>query len=141
MKRNMILMILFSLLVFGLEAGTGPGSMAWAAPPGQAKTDHKAQKLREKVLEIPPQTMVEVRLKNKEVVKGRLGDISSEGFVVRAAVGQQIADRKIAFDDVKSMKKFEGNKALRVAGYSALAVVVGIGVSMLITLIVVFATT
>ena len=141
MKRNMISVILLSLLTLGLGVGTGPGSVVWAAPPGQAKTDHKAQKLREKVLEIPPQTMVEVRLKNKEVVKGRLGDVSSDGFVVREAVGQQITDRKIAFDDVKSMKKFEGNKALKVAGYSALAVAVAVGTGMLITLIVILATT
>jgi hypothetical protein len=141
MKRNMISMILLSLVTLGLGLGTGPGSVARAASPEEAKTDQKAQKLREKALEIPPQTMVEVRLKNKEVVKGRLGDVSSDSFVVKEAIGQRIEDHKIAFDDVKSMKKFEGNKALKVAGYSALAVAVAIGTAMVISLIVVLATT
>jgi hypothetical protein len=139
MKRNVLSMILLSLVTLGL--GAGLGSVARAASPEQAKTDHKAQKLREKVLGIPPQTMVEVRLKNKEIVKGRLGDVSSDGFVVKEATGQQIEDHKIAFDDVKSMRKFEGNKALKVAGYSALAVAVAIGTGLVISLIIVLATT
>ena len=141
MKRDMISMVLLLLVTLSLGLGTGQGSVAGAASPQEAKTDHKAQKLREKVLEIPPQTMVEVRLKNKEVVKGRLGDVASDSFVVREAVGQRIQDRKIAFNDVKSMKKFKGNQALKVAGYSALAVAVAIGTGMLITLIVILATT
>ena len=141
MKRNMISMILLLLVTLGLGLGAASGSKAGTATPEDAKTDQKAQKLREKVLEIPPQTMVEVRLKDKEVVKGRLGDVSSDGFVVREAVGQRIEDRKVAFDDVKSMKKFEGNKALKVAGYSALAVAVAVGTAMVISLIVILATT
>lgn len=139
MKRNMISMVLLLLVTLGLGAGTA--DVFGAAAPAETKTDHKAQKLREKVLEIPPQTMVEVRLKNKEVVKGRLGDVSNDSFVVREAVGQRIEDRKVAYDDVKSMRKFEGSKALKVAGYSALAVAVGIGTAMVISLIVILATT
>lgn len=140
MRHNKISMV---LLLVTLELGWAGATadVARAASPEQAKTNHKAQKLREKVLEIPPQTMVEVRLKNKKVVKGRLGDISSDSFVVREAVGQRIEDQKIAFDDVKSMKKFEGNKALRVAGYSAIAMAVALGTAMVISLIVVLATT
>jgi hypothetical protein len=141
MKRNTILMILLALVTLGLGLGAASGSVAGAATPEEAKTDHKAQKLREKVLEIPPQTMVEVRLKNKEVVKGRLGDVSSDSFVVKQAIGQRIEDHKIAFDNVKSMKKYEGNKALKVAGYSALAVAVALGTGLVISLIVVLATT
>jgi hypothetical protein len=140
MKRDMISMVVLLLVTLGSGSVAGTAGAARAAYPAQAKTDHKAQKLREKVLEIPPQTMVEVRLKNKEVVKGRLGDVSSDSFVVREAVGQRIENRKVAFDDVKSMKKFEGNKALKVAGYSALAVAVAIGTAMVISLIVIFAT-
>jgi hypothetical protein len=139
MKRNIVSMILLSLVA--LMMGAGPGSMARAAAPEQAKVNHKAQELREKVLEIPPQTMVEVHLKNKDVIKGRLGDVSSDGFVVKEATGQRIEERKIVFDDVKSMKKFEGSKALKVAGYSAIATAAAIGTGLLITLIVVLVTT
>lgn len=141
MKGNVLSMILLSLVTLGWGLGAGPGNVARAAPPEEAKTDHKAQKLREKVLEIPPQTMVAVRLKNKEVVKGRLGDISSDGFVVKEAIGQRIEDHKVAFDDIKSMKKFEGNKALKVAGYSALAVGVAVVTVIGVTMLILLATT
>jgi translation initiation factor IF-1 len=139
MKRNVlpVTLILVVMLGLGLEAGAG---MTMVTGSGQASTSHKLT-LREKVFEIPPQTMVEVKLKNKEKVRGRLGEVSNEGFVVRVATGQRIEDRKIAFDDVKSMKKFEGNKALKVVGYSALVTGVVIGTAIVITAIVILVST
>jgi hypothetical protein len=136
MKRNVLSAVLVSVVMLEL----GPQARAGVPKttgPAQAETSSKPT-LREKVLEIPPQTMVEVRLKNKEKVRGRLVEVSSEGFVVKVVSGQAIEDRKVAFDDVKSMKKFEGNKALRVAGYSALATGVAVGTFITIVLIVVY---
>ena len=54
-------------------------------------------RLKEKVLEIPAGSMVEVRLKAKEKLRGRLGEISNEAFTVKIAKGNNIEDRKIAF--------------------------------------------
>ncbi len=82
----------------------------YAAKPSASIPAQVAQKptLQEKVLEIPPGSRVQVRLKNKEKLRGRLGEVSNEGFVLQYARGNQIEERKISFDEVKSLKVKEG---------------------------------
>jgi hypothetical protein len=71
------------------------------APGGQASL---TATLKQKVLEIPPQSMVQVKLKTKEKLRGRLGQVTDEGFVIKVAQGQKIEDRTVAFSDVKAIK-------------------------------------
>ncbi len=77
--------------------------------------------LQEKVLEIPPGSRVQVRLKNKEKLRGRLGEVSNEGFVLQYARGNQIEERIIGFDEVKSIKVKEGGRAWTVAKWILMA--------------------
>jgi hypothetical protein len=67
--------------------------------------------LKEQVLEIPPQTIIEARLKNKERVRGRLGEVSDEGFVLKMAKANKIEDRKISFDELRSIKVVEHKRS------------------------------
>jgi len=77
--------------------------------------------------------MIEVRLQAKEKLRRRLGEVSNERFTVKLAKGNKIEDRKIAFDDVNSIKSVGGSKA----GRTALYVLVGVGVGLLVVGIVV----
>jgi len=63
-----------------------------------------------------------------------LGEISNEAFTLKIAKGNNIEDRKIAFEDVKSIKSVGGSKA----GRTALYILAGAGVA-LVVLIVIFA--
>ena len=81
---------------------------------------------KERVLEIPAGSMVEVHLKAKEKLRGRLGEISNEAFTVKVAKGNTIEDRKIAFDDVKSIKSVEASQGKR----TALCILLGVGLAV-----------
>jgi hypothetical protein len=131
--REMICIVLSSILFLhsGLEAKAGvPG----AASPTQAESKAKPT-FKERILEIPPGSMIEVRLVTKEKVRGRLGEVSNEGFSLQTAKGNNIETRKIAFEDLKSIKKVEGKKAAKTAGYVTLGVLAGLGAVLLIIII------
>jgi hypothetical protein len=120
--RNIICLLLVTM-IFGtttLEARVGA---AGAVPPGQAGTERKLT-MKERILEVPPGTMIEVRLLNKQKIRGRLGELTDEGFSLTTAQGQKIETQKVVFTEVKSFKKVEGGKAGHVILYYALA---GIG--------------
>lgn len=128
--RNIICLALVTLL-FGtttLEARVGA---AGAVPGGQAGSGRKPT-LKERILEIPPGTMIEVRLLNKQKLRGRLGEITDEGFSLQTAQGNKIETRKLTFDDLKSVKKVEGSKAAKTAGWILVGVLAGIGALILI---------
>jgi hypothetical protein len=90
----------------------------------------KAPTLRERVLAIPPHAMVQVKLRSKEKIKGRLGEITNEGFIIQTATADRIDNQKISFDNVKSIKvNEEGGKKGRVAAY----IIVGAGIGAAVT--------
>src|SRR5574340_398780 len=71
-----------------------------------SRSQATAQKptLKEQILEITPGSMIAVRLKNKQKLRGRLGEVTDEAFTVKLARGNTIEDRKVAFNDLKSLK-------------------------------------
>lgn len=110
--RDMILLILISVL-FGnsvLEARIGASATGAALP---QETTKKAT-VQERIMEIPPGTMVEVRLMDKHKVRGRLGEVTNEGFSLQTAQGNKVETQKIAFTEVKTLKKVEGATGTKV---------------------------
>ena len=100
----------------------------YAAKPSASIPAQVAQKptLQEKVLDIPPGSRLQVRLKNNEKLRGWLGEVSNEGFVLQYARGNQIEKRIIGFDEVKSIKVKSikvkaGGRAWRVAKWILMA--------------------
>jgi hypothetical protein len=92
----------------------------------QAGTE-KTPTLRERVLAIPPHAMVQVKLHNKEKIKGRLGEVTNEGFDIQTATGDKIDNQKISFDDVKSIKEIdEGKRGHRLATNIVVGAAVGV---------------
>jgi hypothetical protein len=110
-----------------LEARVG----ALGPMPGAQESTAKPT-LKERILEVAPGTMIEVKLLNKQKIRGRLGELTDEGFSLTTAQGEKITTQKIAFAEVKSFKKVEGGKA----GHAAVYALAGIGAFFLILFIV-----
>ena len=128
--RNIICLVLVAML-FGtttLEAKVGA---AGAARSGQEGTERKLTP-KERILEVQPGTMIEVKLLNKQKLRGRLGEITDEGFSLQTAQGNKIETQKIAFNDLKSFKTVEGGKAAKTAGWIVLGALAGVGVLFLV---------
>ena len=106
---------------------------AMAAVSGPAPRAQTAQSptLKERLLQIRPGTMIEVRLHNKRKIRGGLGQVTDEGFSLTTAQGNKIDTQKVAFTEVKSLKKAEGGKGERIA----LFVLVGVGVFLTVIVI------
>ena len=82
-------------MTFALIAALLP-LQAFARPDFQAK-----------LLAISDSTLIKVELKNKEKLQGLKGGITGEGFVLKISASGSDQDRKIAFQDVKSINKID----------------------------------
>jgi TRAP-type mannitol/chloroaromatic compound transport system substrate-binding protein len=122
MGRCVISLLLVSVLWVhsGLFA---KAETARAVATSQASASQKPT-LKEQIIQIPTGVQVEVRLLNKERLRGRLGEVSDEGFSVQIAKGNQIETRKVAFSDVKSVKEI---RKRHTAAYVFLGVAMTLG--------------
>ena len=98
--REFLSILLVSLLCVPFPANA---RMSQTAPP--AKSGGTQSKIAEKVVQIPEGTQIEVILRNKDTLKGRLGPVSQESFRIQYARGEKVIDREVPFDQVKSFKK------------------------------------
>ena len=120
--RQVLSAVMAMILVANLNS-------AGAAPQG----DSKSAKTR--VLAIPIGSLVDVRLNDNKKIRGRMGEVSDEGFVIQAAQGGKVETRKIAFTDMKSLKPVgkthTARNILLVAGIGVvvLAIVVVLGIN------------
>ena len=123
-----ILSIFLVVILCGNVTYAATSTVASAGLPSQVG---QKPSLQEKLLEIRPGSRVSVRLKNKERLRGQLGEVSNDGFVLKYAEGNEIKERKIGFDEVKSIKAKKGGRAGRVVVY----VLAGAGVVFLSVLL------
>ena len=84
-----------------------------------------------------------VRLKNKEKLRGRLGELSNEGFILKYTKGNEIKERKVSFDELKSIKSKRKSKRgvskVSQVGTAVVYILAGVGVTFLV-LIAIFAS-
>ena len=135
--RDTILLILISVL-FGnsvLEARVGASATGASLP---QETTKKAT-VQERIMEIPPGTMVEVRLMDKHKVRGRLGEVTNEGFSLQTAQGNKVETQKIAFTEVKSLKKVEGDTTGKKVGKGLIYGLAAAGILLVVIIIVAIA--
>jgi hypothetical protein len=98
-----------------LGLGIGPRSAA-----------QNVANVKEQVGAIAPQSFVEVRLRSKEKVQGRLGEVTDQGFTMKVAQGDKILDRTLAFDEVKSVKVVNAESHHPYAQYVVLGALAGV---------------
>jgi hypothetical protein len=89
--------------------------------------------LKERVLLIPAGAAVEVRLTNKERLKGRIGDVSQDGVALKYSKADQIQERQIAFSEIKSIKILGRHTGI---GRVVLYGLAGVGVFILVMMVI-----
>ena len=127
--REMICCVLATML-FSTTMLEARVHAALAVSLGQATAEQKPT-MKERLLEVPPGSMVEVRLRDKQKIRGRLGEIDDEGFNLTTVQGEKVVKQKIAYTELKSFKKIEGHKA----GHALVYTLAGIGVLFVILII------
>ena len=131
--RKAICVFLVSIFVGNSVLYAAGGKPILSHP--QQTDDSPQPKLKQKVVETPVQTMVEVRLRSKEKLRGRLGEVSDEGFALKVAQGNKIEDRQVAFADLKSFKAVEG-KGTSKGPWIVLGVLAGVGATFLVIFLI-----
>ncbi len=96
----------------------------------------QGETLKEKVLAIPAGTLVEVKLITKEKLRGRIGELTNEGFSLQVAKGNTLETHQISFSQVKSVKTVEGTGSK--VGKGVVYGLAGVG-ALLVTLVIIFA--
>jgi hypothetical protein len=87
---------------------TSCSAAAAGAPPAPQTGPEKSPTVRERILAMPPHTMVQVKLHNKNI-RGRLSVVTRKGFVIQVTAGGKTENEKISFDDVESVNTVEGS--------------------------------
>ena len=127
-----VICLLLTTAFLGTTAMDARNNAIAAVPTGQASTERQTN-LKQKILEVPPGTMIQVRLLNKQKIRDKLGQIDDEGFNLTAVEQGQIVTKKIAFNEMKSFKQVTSAKTK--AGHTALYILAGIGVAVLVVAI------
>ncbi len=94
-----------------------------AVSSSQSPTERETA-IKKKLIEVPPGTMIEVRLLNKQKIRGRLGQVDDQGLTLTTAQEGKIVTQKIAFNEVNSFKNVEPGKG----GHKVVWMLAGIGV-------------
>lgn len=129
--RNLISLILATTILWAttLEARQGTPS---ADPSGKAAAG-QSTKLKEKLLDVPPGTMIEVRLRNNQKVRGKLDQMNDEGFTMTAVEQGKIVTQRIPFNEVKSFKRV--TSATTKTGHTLVYILAGVGALMVVMII------
>jgi len=109
----------------------GLESLLWAIP--QGGSSQQTPTVAARVAKIAAGTEIEVRLFNKEKLRGRLDGVSGMGFILLIPSGPASIKRNLAFDDVKSVKVVS---ARRPRGLAFPVMVAGVVVAVILLLAV-----
>jgi hypothetical protein len=88
-----------------------------------------AESVASLITALPLGTRVELRLKNKQKMRGATGAVSGTGFALMDAGAME---RQIAFDDVASVKRIASKKS-----NATKIVLIGVGIAAVVTGIVI----
>jgi len=99
--------------ILWVQSGLSVKAESASAAAGSQASRSQKPTLKERVIQIPTGAQVEVRLLNKERLRGRLGEISDEGFTVQIAQGSRIEIHKVAFSEVKSVKEIRKQNTVK----------------------------
>ena len=127
-QGNTALLAIVLLLWSGLASGA----------PAQKPQVSRDQALKTQLIEIPAGSVVEVRLENKQKLRGKLGTVSDAGFEVQTLRDGKISSLNLNFGEVRSIK-LQG-KGMSTGAKITLGILAGIGAFFLIVLAIGTAT-
>ena len=111
--------------------------LTWPCLPAQTRGT-STPTLKEQQILLDSGTAVEVELKNKEKIRGRLGAVSDTGFDIQCVVNDRTVTRTLSYDEVRKAK--QNNQRMSTAAKITLGVLAGLGVLVVVSLIVVAAS-
>jgi len=116
--------------VLTIAALIGSSNLAWAAPAAREQKPSDVAALKEKLVTIPAGSTVEVKLLNKQKLKGKLGQLSDQGFEVQTVKNGTVTAEKVAFSEVKSIA--QKGKPMGTGTKVALWTLAGFGIFVLV---------
>jgi hypothetical protein len=131
--RSAVATLLAGILVLQ-TALAAPRSAVPKATPEQESA--QAAALKQKVLKIQPQSMIVIKMKNKEQLRGRLTQVTDEGFVVKTMRGEEFEDRQLAYAEVTSIKEVSSGSQTKkwiIIGVTIGAIVTVVGILGVLT--------
>ena len=115
-RKTLALVVVFVLW-------TDPGAARLFARSPKDQTNHIA-KIRTQVAAINPGKQIEVRLMDKQKLRGQLGASDAEGFTLQMQ-GAAPSERRVSFAEVKSLTAVSG-KGVRVVTWIIAGAVVAV---------------
>ena len=120
--RKMLACALIFALATAFAKDAMPAAGAGSDPVGIAR-------LREQAAHLRPGVPIEVRLQNREKIRGRLGAVEPDGFALLPQ-GASTPERRVAFAEVRSIKEVQGKHGVAIK--VAVIVVVAVGVAAVV---------
>ena len=104
--------------------------------PGYAQSNNKQldkeTKLKQKIVGWGTNKNVAVKLKSGEKLEGRIAEIKDDLLAMQFVDKDKVTSREIRYSDIDKISSKDGGKAGKIAGYTALGVLAGVGVVMLV---------
>ena len=122
MVRSSLALLCTSLLVWS--------SLAYASAADQALP---GQSLKERITQIPSGSVVQVKLANKQNIRGRLGSITNDGFDLQYARSGKIVTETLMFDNVQSVRMV--GQGWSIAKKIVVGTLIGAGVLLIIGIV------
>lgn len=119
LTRLLVILLAVSLLVAHSPAQTKPQS---------------APSMKERVLLLAAGSVVEVKLKDKRKLVGRMGAVTDDYFVLQHAKNDKMLEEKLEFGNVRSIKSRE--QGMSTAAKVALGAAAGAGALIIVLLII-----
>ncbi len=88
------------------------------------------QVLKEKLVEIPMGSIIEVKLDNKKKLRGKLGAVTDGGFELQTVQGGKFSTETLAYQQVRALKYQE--KGMSTATKVVLGSLAGVGTLFLV---------
>jgi hypothetical protein len=117
-----------AVLSIALLLWAGLAQSGWAQPPKP-----REQVLKEQLVEIPAGSIVEVKLENKQKLRGKLGAVSDAGFELQSVRDGKISTSNVAINEVRSIKAKD--KGMATGWKIGLGVLAGIGAFVVILVV------
>lgn len=131
MKNKLFRNFITILLICGLNSGWVLAQEVKKAKP------KKIAQYKAKVVSWGTNKQVNVQLFSGEKISGRIADIKDDLLIIQLAENGQIVKRDVPYENIKKITDVVGSG--KVAGYTALGVLAGIGGTLVVIMIAIFA--
>lgn len=131
MKNKLLKNFISLFLVFGLGIGSVLAQQVKTAKP------KKIAQTKVKVVSWGTNKQVNVQLFSGEKISGRIADIKDDMLIIQLAENGQITSREVQYENIKKISDVVG--AGKIAGYTALGVLAGVGGTIAAIFIAIYA--